>query len=83
VRKEATELRFFEILKEFGGMHIQPLLAFAPAKCNDKINSDCVFYNVVGGDKQSEKRVTLNKCLIAFGINEVQGSVWQTQRLDS
>jgi len=40
VRKEATELRFFEILKEFGGPHIQPLLAFAPAKYNNKINSD-------------------------------------------
>jgi len=70
-RKIATEHCFFDIVKEFGGPHVQSLVEMVPAKYCDGRQVDYRFYNIVGGEKTHEKRVIMNKCLVLFGMKAV------------
>jgi len=61
-----TELRFFDIVKKFGGPHLESLVTSVPAKYCDGREDDYRFYNVLGGEKTHDKYTILNKCLILF-----------------
>ena len=61
--KVATEHRLFDLIKNYGGPHLQSLVSMVPAKHCDGREQDYQFYNALGGEKSHDKCVILNESL--------------------
>jgi len=66
--KIATEHRFFEMITNYGGPHLQSLVSLVPAKHCDGRERDYRLYNVLSGERNHDKHTILNKCLVLFGM---------------
>ena len=65
--QDKLELRFFLTLEESGGEAMDLLCLLVEADYNNKKTLDRSFYNIVGGSKDSTKKVILDRCLVLIG----------------
>ena len=69
--KFAQEAKFFETIRKYGGTGLQQLLHREPADYSGGTLIDYRFFNVVGGEKDADKKYILNKCLVLCAVKYV------------
>ena len=65
--QDKLEINFFAMLEESGGEAMDLLCLLVEAEYNNKKTLDRAFCNIIGGSKDSIKRVILDRCLVLIG----------------
>jgi hypothetical protein len=60
--------RWFQTIADHGGDILKSLLVQVPANYNNGRTRDYAFFNILGGEKDYEKTLILNKCCILCGM---------------
>ena len=67
----SQERKFFETINKYGGVALHTLLNRVPSNYSNGTIIDYHFFNAVGGNKDDDKKWTLNKCLSLCAIKYV------------